>query len=367
METVVLKTDPIRPDRDVIRRAAEILRAHGLVAFPTETVYGLGAVALFEDAVERIFIAKGRPRDNPLIIHISSVDMLEQIARDIPESAWRLINVFWPGPLTLVLPKRPDFPDKATGGLDKVAVRMPAHPVALELIKETGYPIAAPSANISGRPSPTRAEHVIRDLYGRIEAIIDAGETLYGIESTIVDLTARPPILLRPGAFPVEDIEKVLGEGIRVPPFARGLSEAPIALAPGTKYRHYAPEAKLILIEPDGGQQSISASIKEAVSILRKRYRKVCVIASRETYAQLEGEVDALFNVVGSRGDLYEIAKNIFGALRWLDEMGCEAAICEGFEERGLGLAVMNRLRKASTLRLKAGRLDELELQLISL
>lgn len=362
--TILLKTDPLNPDRDIVRKAAEILLRHGIVAFPTETVYGLGAVAFYEDAVRKIFLAKMRPPDNPLIIHISDLAMLYELSSSIPEVVYLLAKKFWPGPLTIVLPKSPKVPKVTTGGLEKVAVRMPAHPVASLLIRETGLPIAAPSANLSGKPSPTTAQHVIEDLYGRIDAILDAGETIYGIESTIIDLTTDPPTLLRPGPYPVEAIEEAIGRRIMIPDFARGLGEAEVALAPGVKYRHYAPKSKLILVEGLGSEK-----VTDAINVLLRKLpqdKSVCLALTRETLDALEIHYPLKVFVLGSKNNAYEIAHNLFKVLRELDREMCDITITEGVEEKGLGLAVMNRLRKASYLRVEAGRVKSLSFDQIT-
>lgn len=353
--TIILKTNAYKPDPEILRKAADILIKGGLVAFPTETVYGLGAVVYDENAAKRIFLAKMRPPDNPLIIHIENIEMLNEVAVNIPEEAYKLIKIFWPGPLTLVLPRHPRIPRIVTGGLDTVAVRMPAHPVALELIKEVNTPIAAPSANLAGRPSPTRAQHVITDLYGRIDAIIDAGETLYGVESTIINMLVDPPLLLRPGAYTIEDIERVLGKKIEIPEFARGYGEAEIALAPGIKYRHYAPETLLILVEVRNRSliELANTIISTAMEYLN-RGEKTCIIGTSETinmYSSLS-EKGAIILELGSRNNLFEIARNLFNMLRELDSLSCNIALVEGVEEKGLGLTIMNRLRKASSRRL---------------
>ncbi|ADV64556.1 L-threonylcarbamoyladenylate synthase [Desulfurococcus mucosus] len=352
--TIVLRTDAVNPDKEVIDKAAEILLNRGLVAFPTETVYGLGAVAYYEDAVLKVFKAKMRPPDNPLIIHVSSLDMLNEVATGIPDDAYRLIEKFWPGPLTLILPRHPSIPRVVTGGLDTVAVRMPGHPVALKLIDATGRPVAAPSANISGRPSPTTGEHVIRDLMGRVDAIIDAGETFFGVESTVVNILEDPPVLLRPGAYPVEEVEKALGKKIVIPEFARGLAYSEIALAPGMKYRHYSPEAKLILVEAEGSYEYIAGRVIEAARSLGG-VGELCVISSSETmhYYRSLSNVKAVFTL-GSRVNLYEVARNLFKVLRLVDEAGCRVVFSESFPETGIGLAVMNRLRKASSMIIRA-------------
>jgi L-threonylcarbamoyladenylate synthase len=353
--TLILKVDPLNPDPASIRKAVDILRSGGLVAFPTETVYGLGALVFNEQAARKVYIVKNRPFDNPLIIHISSLEMLDTVATNIPEKALRLAEKFWPGPLTLILPRNKSVPKVVSGSLDTVAVRMPAHPVALALIKEAGEPIAAPSANLAGKPSPTTAEHVIQDLYGKIDAIIDAGETLYGVESTIINILSSPPVLLRPGAIPVEEIERVLGERVLVPNYARGLGEARTALAPGMRYKHYAPETPLVLIDPVSGDlEALVEKMMLAVNEYLGKYSKVCVVASKEL-ADFYRSIRGVHVVeIGSRANMFEVAKNLFKTLRMLDEMQCDVGIVEGFEERGLGLTVMNRLRKASQVRILA-------------
>jgi len=344
----VLKVDPINPGKEVIDEAVEVLKEGGLVAFPTETVYGLGADSLNKDAVKRIYDVKGRPPDNPLILHISDISELEVVARDVPSSIYELASKVWPGPVTFVLRKSDLVLPEVTAGLPTVAVRCPAHPVALTLIKGLEKPIAAPSANLSGRPSPTTADHVIKDLAGRIEMILDGGDTFFGVESTIINLTTDPPVLLRPGPVGVEDLEKLANLRILVPAFAKGLEEAGIALSPGTKYRHYSPQTTLILIE--AGQCLTQATYLEYVKSLINEYLKknfkVAVMCSRETCSEYE---NAISLEIGSRNNLYEVAKNLFKKLREIDELRVDVAVSESFEERGVGLAIMNRLRKASS------------------
>ncbi|MFA4647515.1 L-threonylcarbamoyladenylate synthase [Pyrococcus kukulkanii] len=322
-------------DEKKLRVAAKLIREGKLVAFPTETVYGLGADALNETAVRRIFEAKGRPADNPLIIHIADFSQVHELAREVPEEAEMLAKKFWPGPLTIVLPRKDVVPKVTTGGLDTVAIRMPAHEIALKLIKLSGRPIAAPSANISGRPSPTSAEHVIDDFYGKIECIIDGGETKIGVESTVIDLTEWPPVLLRPGGLPLEEIEKVIGE-VRVHPAVYG-KKVNLAKAPGMKYRHYAPSAEVIVVE--GPREKVEEKIGELVEEFRRRGKRVGVIGSGRYNA------DEFF-FLGSTVE--DIARNLFKALRYMDKAGVDVVLAEGVEERGLGLAVMNRLRKAA-------------------
>ncbi|USS41433.1 L-threonylcarbamoyladenylate synthase [Thermococcus aggregans] len=326
-------------DRKKIRIAARSIREGKLVAFPTETVYGLGADALNENAVKRIFEAKGRPPDNPLIIHIADFTQVYELASEVPEKAKLLAEKFWPGPLTIVLPKSDKVPYATTGGLDTVAIRMPAHEIALALIEESKRPIAAPSANISGKPSPTLAEHVADDFYGKIECIIDGGETKIGVESTVIDLTTDPPMLLRPGGLPLEEIEKVIGK-IKIHPAVKG-KPVDLAKAPGMKYKHYAPEAQVIVIE--GEREKVKEKIKELIKEYKAQGMKVGVMATGDFY-----EADACFNIGESEE---EIAKNLFKALRELDKDGVDIILAEGVEEKGLGLAVMNRLKKAAGYR----------------
>jgi len=352
----VLKCSPDSLESSVLEEAARVIRRGGLVAFPTETVYGLGADAFNGEAVKRIFMVKGRPADNPVIVHIASLEDLGLVASSIPERAWSLAERVWPGPLTIVVPRNPRVPSAVSGGLDTVAVRMPAHPVALGLIREAETPIAAPSANPSGKPSPVTAEHVVRDLCGGIDLVIDGGETFMGVESTVIDLTRDPPVLLRPGPYPVDRIEEIIGARILVTDQARGLGAAERPLAPGMKYRHYSPDTPLILVESPDLESLASAVEAEALRRLSSGMR-VAVIASEETrptYSRL-GRLGAIILTLGSRRDLPGIARKLYHALRRVDELGVDIAIVEGYPEDGIGLAVMNRLRKASTKRIVAG------------
>ncbi|MCS7131235.1 MAG: L-threonylcarbamoyladenylate synthase [Hadesarchaea archaeon] len=344
MNTVVLKVDPRRPEPEKIRAAAEVLRRGGLVAFPTETVYGLGANALDEKAVLRIFEAKNRPADNPIIVHVAEKEDIYVLAEQVPELAERLIDRFWPGPLTLLFPKSEVVPKAVTAGLDIVAIRMPSHAVARALIAEAGVPIAAPSANLAGRPSPTSAEHVLRDLGGRIEMVIDGGEISYGLESTVLDLTIEPPTVLRPGPVTVEELRELIGE-VEIHPAAK--AEAPveeiIARSPGMKYRHYAPLAEMVVVE--GPIEKVRSKIQELVDVRRGLGEKVGVMATEETAPQYRADV---VKVAGSRRDPRSVAKNLFRLLREFDAEGVDLVVAEGLEPVGMGLAVMNRLRKAA-------------------
>lgn len=350
--TKVVRVNALKPDRGVIDEVANVLKSGGLCAFPTETVYGLGADGYNREAVMRIFKIKGRPPDNPLIMHISSREMLDELVIDVPEIAYRLIDFAWPGPLTLVLKKSAKVPKEVTAGLPTVAIRCPGHPVALDLINALGRPIAAPSANLSGRPSPTNAHHVIEDLMGLIDVIVDSGETFFGVESTIIDVTSDPPTLLRPGPVAVEDLIRVLGKEVKIPLFARGLSESEVSLSPGTKYRHYSPNTPLLLVELEDYRdvKALTTVVLSHANELTSKGLKVAIVASSETAEQYRTMgYDVL--VLGSRSNLFEVAHNLFDVLRLCDSLKADIAVVEGFNEVGLGLAIMNRLRKAAKYR----------------
>ena len=356
--TRVLEVDPLNPDVEVIEEAVRVLRDGGLVAFPTETVYGLGADVFNTRAVLRVFEVKMRPLDNPLIVHVSGICMLDEVATEVPEEVIRVLEVAWPGPLTVVLKRSSRLPSVVSGGLDTVAVRAPAHPVALKLIESFGKPVAAPSANLSGRPSPTSAKHVLEDLGGRVDLVLDAGETFFGVESTVVDVLRDPPRVLRPGPVGPEELERLFGKPVEVPDYARGLelySGAPPS--PGLKYRHYAPEKKLLLVERG------SCSEGEYLGYLRELVTRlvgtgVALVVSSETAEELGGIPSVEVVVLGSRSNLYEVAKNLYASLRELDRLiEASLGVAESFEERGIGLAIMNRLRKASSRRVVCGSL----------
>jgi len=340
--TQVTTVDAANPDPEALGPAADLIRAGGLVAFPTETVYGLGANATDADAVARIFVAKGRPGDNPLIVHVADKAAVGQVAAFIPATAARLIDRFWPGPLTLVLPKQPSIPDNVTCGLKTVGVRMPNHPVALGLIRAAGVPLAAPSANLSGRPSPTSAEHVLEDLDGRIDMVIDAGETGVGLESTVLDLTVDPPVLLRPGGVTVEQLCEELGP-INIDRSAHGLEAGEAPRSPGMKYAHYAPRAKVILV--DGPVLNMQERINDLLYEYREEGRRVGVLCS----AQSRGVYNApIVLEYGSREDLTGIASDLFSTLRAFDRHAVDVILAEGVPSHGIGLAIMNRLRRAA-------------------
>jgi len=346
--TKIIRIDPLAPEIEPIREAANIIRVGGMVAFPTETVYGLGADALNPEAVMRIFEAKERPPDNPMIVHISSAEWIEQLAREVPEKVWELYARFWPGPLTMVLKASDIVPRVTTGGLDTVAIRMPRHRVALALIQESAVPIAAPSANLAGRPSPTTAEHVIDDLAGRINLILDAGPTNVGVESTVVDLTKEQPMILRPGGTTYEELRSILGS-LSVHPSVQARTEPHIerALSPGMKYRHYAPKAEVILVE--GEPNAMVGKIREMAKEYRSDGKKVGILAFDDSVYQCS---NSTVKSMGSRIDLKTAAKRVFSLLRELDKEGVDVILAEGMPERDLGLAIMNRLRKASGYRI---------------
>lgn len=341
METAYFQVCKDKPDPACMRRAAEILKQGGLVAFPTETVYGLGANGLDEQAVAAIFRAKGRPSDNPLILHIADQDDLTELVRAVPANARVLLNKFWPGPLTVVLERSPVVPDKVTGGLNTVAVRMPDSVVARELIRLAGTPVAAPSANTSGRPSPTTAQAVLADLTGKIDAIIDAGPANIGLESTVVDCTTPVPTLLRPGGITVEMLAAVLG-AVEIDPALGGVQAAP--KAPGMKYAHYAPNAPLVLLE--GDSKALQDRLRAELTGALAAGKKAGAVVSSETAARLPAE--AVIACYGSRRAPASIAANLYTALRTFDVTPVDVIYAEGVPEEGLGLAIMNRLRKAS-------------------
>ncbi len=344
MRTETVIVDPRRPDPEIMRRAGDILKAGGLVAFPTETVYGLGGDALQPDASRKIYAAKGRPSDNPLIVHIADMEHLPPAARDVPESAERLAAKLWPGPLTMIFKKTDLVPYETSGGLDTVAVRMPSHPVAKELIRMGGGYVAAPSANASGRPSPTCAAHVQEDLTGRIEMILDGGPVKIGLESTIVDFTEEVPMILRPGFVSRQTLEEILGE-VRVDPGILGGKEDPLVRpkAPGMRYRHYAPKAPLLIVE--GEEDRVIRRINELARNDMAAGKRVGVISTKESAEAYQADV---VRAVGSRGDEETVARGLFGVLREFDSDGVDVIYSEGFSSPGLGMAIMNRLLKAA-------------------
>ena len=339
MNTEIVKIDAANIDKNAIEKAAEIIKNDGLVAFPTETVYGLGANALDAEASRKIYEAKGRPSDNPLIAHIASLDTLSDIVEEVSDVANKLIEKFWPGPMTLIFKKKTIVPDSTTGGLDTLAVRFPSNEIAKELIEKSGVPIAAPSANTSGKPSPTKGEHVIEDLDGRVDMIIDGGEVGLGLESTIIDVTGKPTIL-RPGFITQEMLEQVIEEVELDKTITEKPSEDFSPKAPGMKYRHYAPKTKLVIVR--GEANKVAERIKEKIK------DKNAAILTVDQHKDLYKDTDAKVVSWGDIEKMDEIAHKIFDELRVADEWGVDIIYCEAFEEKDLGLAVMNRLTKAA-------------------
>lgn len=344
MKTKIQQINPEQFQNEELAEACEILQQGGLVAFPTETVYGLGGDAMHPEAAAKIYEAKGRPSDNPLIVHIAKRKSLYDIAAKVPEKAMKLAEAFWPGPLTMIFQKQIQVPDSTTGGLNTVAVRMPSHPIALELIRQSNVYIAAPSANISGRPSPTQAEHVIEDLEGRIDMIIDGGIVGIGLESTIIDMSSGDPTILRPGYITKQMLEEVIGK-VHVDPavVSRTVSPNIVAKAPGMKYRHYAPKGQLTIVE--GELDAVVAKINQLVENHITEGRRVAVIATEETKARYhQGTICS----IGSRKSEGSIASGLYHILREMDHLGAEFIYAESFEEDSMGQAIMNRMLKAA-------------------
>ena len=329
-------------DEKAMKEAGEILKNGGLVAFPTETVYGLGANALDEQAAFRIYAAKGRPSDNPLIVHIAKMEDLCQIVKEIPEEARKLAEKFWPGPLTMIFQKKEIVPYGTTGGLDTVAVRMPNHPVALKMIEAGGGYIAAPSANTSGRPSPTTAQHVEDDLDGKIEMILDGGSVGIGVESTIVDLSAGVPTILRPGYINKAMLEEVIGK-VEADPTLLSADCKQRPKAPGMRYKHYAPKADMVIVE--GKEDKVISYINDCICAELKKGNCPGVIASDETvHRYCGGNVKSM----GSRQDELSISRHLYAVLREFDEQQVSCIFSEAFETPDLGQAIMNRMIKAA-------------------
>ena len=374
--------------KEGISEAAEILKQGGLVAFPTETVYGLGGNGLDKEAAKKIYAAKGRPSDNPLILHVSSIEEVIPLVKALPEKAKKLMEAFWPGPLTLVLPKSDIVPKESTGGLETVALRSPENALTLSLIRACGFPIAGPSANLSGRPSPTEAAHVLEDLGGRIEGILEDGAVGIGVESTIVDLSEDCPTLLRPGAITIEDLEEVLGEKVAIDPtlLGKSMAEGFTPKAPGMKYRHYAPKAEMILFKKKeeeendlkAGQEDIAKSIlsyggeelsdcpeqevKKSVAKAILSYgekelsvspeKRIWILCGEDTASLYEGDGRFTVQILGRREEPLSMTHNLFRLLRQADEEGAELILGECYSEEGVGFALMNRLKKAAGQRI---------------
>lgn len=332
MKTIIEKIDKNQKNTDIIREAGRILKEGGLVAFPTETVYGLGADALNEDAAKKIYAAKGRPSDNPLIIHITNMKALDKIVSEVPEKAVKVAEKYWPGPLTMIFNKSDIVPYGTTGGLDTVAVRMPVDEIAREVIDAGGGYIAAPSANTSGRPSPTTAQHVAEDLTGRVDMIVDGGAVEIGVESTILDVTVEPPMILRPGAITKEMFEEVIGEVTVDRTLIRPDSKQ-VPKAPGMKYRHYAPKGQLTLVE--GDRDKVIARINELVKEKEEEGHKVGVIGTDETLDSYHADI---LRSIGSRQKPETVAANLYRILREFDDLECDYMYSESFLSKVWGM-----------------------------
>lgn len=343
METRLIKISTENPEAELVEEAARVLKEGGLVAFPTETVYGLGGNGLNSEACKKIYFAKGRPSDNPLILHISQISELRPIVREIPQGAQKLMDAFWPGPLTMIFPKSDIVPLTTTGGLDTVAVRFPSHPVAIAIIRASGLPIAGPSANSSGKPSPTRASHVVFDLSGKIDMIVDGGAAEWGLESTIVDVTGEVPIILRPGAITKEMMEAVVDKVLIDPAILSKPSDDLRPKAPGMKYTHYSPVAKVTLVK--GAVDAVIRKVNQLCAIDSAHGKKTGVMATEETREFYQADVVLS---LGKREKPEEIGANLFKVLRKFDFLGVDTVYSEVFPEEGEGLAIMNRLNKAA-------------------
>lgn len=351
INTKVVKIDPNNIDYEILSEAALIIQNGGTVVFPTETVYGLGADALNEDACDKIFKAKGRPSDNPLIVHINSLKELSELVNDIPENAKILAEHFWPGPLTMILNKKDIVSYKVTAGLETVAIRMPKSKIANELIRLSKRPIAAPSANTSGKPSPTNASHVIEDMLGRVDMIIDGGSCEIGLESSVIDITGETPTILRPGGVTKEDVEKLFGKCEYDPAIIKS-DENIVPKSPGQKYRHYSPKAEVILYK--GNLYKIVDAIKKDCKSYIEAGKKVGIMATDQTKDFYN---EGIVRVVGDRKKPITIASDLFNELRNFDSLGVDIILAEAFDDIGIGKAIMNRLEKASSKKIELGKL----------
>lgn len=345
METKIVHLDekPGELQRDrILQEAGDIIKRGGLVAFPTETVYGLGGDALNPESSKKIYAAKGRPSDNPLIVHIADMEHLESITKDVPKAAYALAKAFWPGPLTMILKKSQVVPMQTTGGLETVAIRMPSHPLARDFIKASGGYVAAPSANLSGKPSPTCAKYVAQDMNGRIDMILAQDDVEIGLESTIVDLTVEVPTILRPGYITQEMLSRVVGPvDMDITILTADSGQAP--KAPGMKYRHYAPKGELVLVE--GEPQAVLEYMNEQTRMHKERGEKTGIIGSSEM--QDKYQADSV-KIAGSRDDQEAIARQLYTFLREFDDEQVQYMYAESYQAKGMGQAIMNRLLKAA-------------------
>jgi len=345
LQTQVVQVDPHEPAPPIIQTAADLLVAGKLVAFPTETVYGLGANALDQAAVGRIFAAKGRPASDPLIVHIYSLSQLEEIATAIPAVAWELAQRFWPGPLTLVLPKQPWIPDNVSAGLATVAVRMPNHPIPYLLLKLADRPVAAPSANRFARPSPTTAQHVQDDLDGKVELILDGGPTPIGVESTVLDLTQAVPTILRPGGLPLEALQPWLPQVTYSPRYAQLHEANQVTPSPGMLLKHYSPSVELLLYH--GQPATVLAAMQARVTAAQQAGQSIGVMVEEEWGAHFVGAGVTVASL-GAGADLAQVANRLFAQMRALERAGVELIVTHTFAQSGLGLALQDRLIRAT-------------------
>ena len=344
MKTLIKEIDINKPDQDLISLFANMLADGKTVIFPTETVYGLGANALDEDAATKIYQAKGRPSDNPLLVHVADKEDVYDLVENIDDRAKLLMDKFWPGPLTIVFKKKAIIPDRTSGGLDTVAIRMPSDQVARDLIRRAGVPIAAPSANISGRPSPTKPEHIIRDMYGRVDGILVGGPCNYGVESTIVDLSDDIAMVLRPGSVTLEMLREVLGQ-VDLDSSLKNKDDNVKAKAPGMKYKHYSPQAQVYIVKADD-LEGFAERVDSLCEDNAKKGLKIGVMTMNYDQHSYQAKV---FDLGGS---YTEVAKNLFDSLISLDRESIDIAYVPYFEERGIGVAIMNRLKKAAAYRI---------------
>ncbi|MGP1540585.1 L-threonylcarbamoyladenylate synthase [Peptostreptococcus stomatis] len=344
MKTLIKEIDVNKPDKDLIAVFASMLASGKTVIFPTETVYGLGANALDEEAAAKIYQAKGRPSDNPLLVHVADKEDVYDLVENIDNRAKLLMDRFWPGPLTIVFKKKDIIPDRTSGGLDTVAIRMPSDQVARNLIRQAGVPIAAPSANISGRPSPTKPEHIIRDMDGRVDGILVGGPCNYGVESTIVDLSGDVAMVLRPGSITLEMLGEVLGQ-VDLDPSLKNKDDNIKAKAPGMKYKHYSPQAQVYIVRA-GDQEDFARRVDELCLDNAKKGLKTGVMIRSSDQHPYQAQV---FDLGESDA---EVAKNLFDSLISLDRESIDIAYVPYFEEEGLGVAIMNRLKKAAGYRI---------------
>ena len=344
MKTLIKEIDVNKPDKDLIAVFASMLASGKTVIFPTETVYGLGANALDEEATAKIYQAKGRPSDNPLLVHVADKEDVYDLVENIDNRAKLLMDRFWPGPLTIVFKKKDIIPDRTSGGLDTVAIRMPSDQVARDLIRQAGVPIAAPSANISGRPSPTKPEHIIRDMDGRVDGILVGGPCNYGVESTIVDLSGDVAMVLRPGSITLEMLGEVLGQ-VNLDPSLKNKDDNIKAKAPGMKYKHYSPRAQVYIVRA-GDQEDFARRVDELCLDNAKKGLKTGVMTRSSDQHPYQAQV---FDLGESDA---EVAKNLFDSLISLDRESIDIAYVPYFEERGIGVAIMNRLKKAAAYRI---------------